>query len=124
MKFKETICREVAGVDMENMKKALEIPSLNFDNNKTEKYFRCASFSQYLFNNDILDSIDDLLFQKEEFVRKGLERGFCAESIDEFWEMLKRWENLAMKSVYVSDCMLEYRLAYLKANYFEFFDEN
>ncbi|MBO4873861.1 MAG: PHP domain-containing protein [Bacteroidales bacterium] len=74
--------------------------------------------------NDILDSIDDLLFQKEEFVRRGFERGFSVDSIDEFWEMLKRWENLAMKSVYVGDCMLEYRLAYLKANYFEFFDEN
>ena len=75
--------------------------------------------------DDILDSVDDLQSHKEEFVRRGLERGFSVDSIDEFWDMLRQWECLAPKSsVYVSNCMLDYRLAYFKANYSEFFVEN
>ena len=74
--------------------------------------------------DDMVDSIDDLQLQKEEFVRRGLEKGFSASCVDEFWDMLGRWKNLAVKSVYVGDCLPEYRLAYLKANFFEFFVEN
>lgn len=43
---------------LENMRRGLDIPSLNFDNNKAEKFFQSASFSQYVFKNDILDSIN------------------------------------------------------------------
>ena len=74
--------------------------------------------------DDMIDSIDDLQFQQQEFVRNGLEKGFSAGCMDEFWDMLRCWKNLAVKSVYVGDCLPEYRLAYLKANFFEFFVEN
>ena len=74
--------------------------------------------------DDMIDSIDDLQLQKEEFVRSGLGNGFSASCMDEFWNMLGRWKNLAVKSVYVGDCLPEYRLAYFKANFFEFFVEN
>ena len=74
--------------------------------------------------DDMIDSIDDLQFQQQEFVRNGLEKGFSAGCMDEFWDMLRCWKNLAVKSVYVGDCLPEYRLAYFKANFFEFFVEN
>ena len=74
--------------------------------------------------DDMIDSIDDLQFQQQEFVRNGLEKGFSAGCMDEFWDMLRCWKNLAVKSVYVGDCLPEYRLAYFNAIFFEFFVEN
>ena len=74
--------------------------------------------------DDIINPIYGLHFPKEEFVRIGLECGFSADCIDEFWNMIMSWGTLAIKSIYVGVCMLEYRLAYFKANFPEFFVEN